>query len=61
VSPSSGARYFWVGSGLTLLLAGGLLLLHPFHPALYHTFSSTPGWFLSGTGLAFLLGSLLSS
>ena len=56
---ASGARYFWIGSGLTLMLAGGLLLLHPFHPSLYHTFSSTPGWFLGGTGLAFLLGSLM--
>jgi len=56
---TSGARYFWVGSGLTLTLAGGLLLLHPFHPTLYHAFSATPGWVLAGTGLAFLLGGLM--
>lgn len=51
------ARAFWLGSGLTLMLLGGFLLLHPSYPTLYHAFSSTPAWFLTATGLAFLLGS----
>jgi len=55
--PPSGARYFWMGTGLTLTLGGFVLLLHSFHPLLYHTFSSTPGWVLSGIGLLLLIGS----
>jgi len=51
-------RYFWTGTGLTLTFCGGLLLLHPSHPGLYHLFSSTPAWVLSGSGLVLLLGSL---
>jgi ubiquinone biosynthesis protein len=58
-APVSKGRYFWTGTGLTLTLAGGLLLLHPVHPALYHTFSPTPAWILGGTGLMLLLSSLL--
>lgn len=57
-SPSA-PRYFWSGAGLILTLVGGLFLLHPFHANLYHVFSPVPGWVLSGTGLAFLLGSVM--
>ncbi len=53
--PSSGSRYFWAGAGLTLTLAGGLFLLHPEQTNLYHVFSTTPAWILSGTGAALLL------
>ncbi len=54
----SGKRYFGMGVGLTLILSAGLLLVHPMHLGLDHSFSSTPAWVVGGLGIAFLLGSL---
>jgi len=45
------SNYFWLGSGLTLLISSGFLLAQTYYPSLHHMLSPSLGWILSGVGL----------